>query len=152
MTIDTEDNNQETTLAAGTFPEPADLDEKMREEFQNFDVLLDEITVSNHQLKNLWKLIFENASTDRKNAYIAFVDLYIKCHGHVDQHAINGPNITKYLERMEKSNAQLLKLAELVAKALPNKTAEDSEEDEDEKYMPKSSRDIFSEIEKRKKH
>ena len=39
MTIDTEDNNQETTLAAGTFPEPADLDEKMREEFQNFDVL-----------------------------------------------------------------------------------------------------------------
>jgi hypothetical protein len=34
------------------------------------------------------------------------------------QHALHGPNIAKYIERMSRANDQLLKLAELVAVAL----------------------------------
>ena len=147
MTIDIEE--QESILAPDVFPHPGELDEKMQEDFKNFDVLLQEITTTSHQLKSLWKLIFENANTDRKNAYIAFVDLYIKCHGSADKHAINSPNISKYLERMEKSNTQLLKLAELVEKAMSSKVLQD--DDEDDSPQPLNSRDLFSAIEKRKR-
>lgn len=126
-------------------PAPAELDEKLQTDLSDFHDLLGAIEGTNDKLKSLWKLIFENANTDRKNAYIAFVDLYMQCHGKSDQHAIHGLNISKYLERMEKSNTQLLKLAELVAANISKN------EDEDNVHTkPMTSRDVFASIENRK--
>ena len=51
-------------------------------------------------------------------------DLYQRVHGSPAEHAIHGQNLSKYLERLNKSNEQLIKLAEILDDAI--------EEDEDE--------------------
>lgn len=82
---------------------------------QSFEELLLNLKVDS-KIKSLWKQIYLNAISDRTNAMVAYTDLYIKCHGEPDMHAIHGQNLSKYLERMEKSNAQLIKLAEMIEK------------------------------------
>ena len=59
-------------------------------------------------------------------------DLLLQIQGNLTNHQTYGTIVSKYLERMAKSNDQVLKLAELVSK-----------EQEDETI---SSDDIFSEI------
>ena len=46
-----------------------------------------------------------------------FTDIYGEMQGNAMQHTALGPTAAKYLERMCKSNDQILRLAELVAKA-----------------------------------
>jgi hypothetical protein len=82
---------------------------------QSFEELLLNLKVDS-KIKSLWKQIYLNSISDRTNAMVAYTDLYIKCHGEPDMHAIHGQNLAKYLERMEKSNAQLIKLAEMIEK------------------------------------
>jgi hypothetical protein len=81
-----------------------------------FGELLDDLKV-NDKKKELWKEIYGHAIQDRSYA----LQMYVNCSNVViadpTQHAIHGPNIAKYLERMSRSNDQLLKLAELVAAA-----------------------------------
>ena len=144
MQTETED---ETAISTFVGPEPAELDERLEEDLKDFSDLLGSIDGTNSKLKSLWKLIFENANIDRKNAYIIFVDLYIKCHGNADNHAIHGPNLAKYLERMEKANAQLLKLAELVDKSI---IANKIKEEDDDEEIDTSSKSIFSKIQQNK--
>ena len=67
--------------------------------------------------KLLWKEIYENALNDRENAYVLFTDLLQQSQGNAANHAMFGPIMSKYLERMSKSNDQILRLAELIAKA-----------------------------------
>jgi hypothetical protein len=50
--------------------------------------------------------------------------------GKSDEHFKNGQILSKYLERLEKSNAQLLKLAELVNQFVINESKNDEEEEE----------------------
>lgn len=80
----------------------------------DFSALLDTLSSVEEKKKALWKQIYENAVTDRKNAYILFGDLYKDVHNQPAQHAIHGITLSKYLERMEKSNQQLIKLAEMI--------------------------------------
>lgn len=127
-------------------PHPDELNDELQTSIKEFDGLLASITSVDVNRKSLWKLIFENAATDRKNAYIAYVDLYIRCHSKPDMHAIHGLILSKYLERMEKCNNQLLKLAELVAKADEASKVEDEEDD-----TPIKSNDVFDAIQNRKK-
>jgi hypothetical protein len=127
-------------------PEPQDLQDEYASEVSNFDSLMQGITTVEHKLRVFWKLLFENAMTDRKNAYVAYIDLYIECHRKPDMHAIHGITLAKYLERMEKSNAQLLKLAELVQKAVDEEKNKNEEEEEE---MP-GARDIFTRIQNNK--
>ena len=54
---------------------------------------------------------------DRENAGMLFTDIYSEMQGNAMQHTALGPTAAKYLERMCKSNDQILRLAELVAKA-----------------------------------
>jgi predicted secreted Zn-dependent protease len=75
--------------------------------------------------KALWRQIYDNAITDRKNAYLMWTDLYIYIHGHEEQHFKHGQTAIKYLEKMEKSNEQILKLAALVEKAILKEVEED---------------------------
>jgi len=48
--------------------------------------------------------------------------------GSAANHAIHGPNIAKYLERMSRANDQLIKLAELIADAEKENKEIDPEE------------------------
>ena len=80
-----------------------------------------------------WKEIYENAVSDRENAYILFHEAYSNMMKSAAEHITVGPILNKYLERMNKANDQLLKLAELISKAEEQSTRLDPE-------------DIFSQI------
>lgn len=84
---------------------------------EKFGDLLDTINTLEDKRKHLWKEIYENALTDRENAAILFTDVYQEMQGNAMQHSALGPTAAKYLERMCKSNDQILKLAELISKA-----------------------------------
>jgi len=66
--------------------------------------------------KLLWKEIYENALNDRENANTLYTNLYLKMEGSQSDHVAVGSIMAKYLERMCKSNEQILKLADLIAK------------------------------------
>ncbi len=90
---------------------------KTEKELSTFSDLLDSLAGVDERVKLLWKQIYENALTDRRNAYMVWSDLYMAVHGNPEQHVIHGDHLSKYMERMEKANTQVLKLAELVYKA-----------------------------------
>jgi hypothetical protein len=94
-----------------------ELDLQTKRQMKDFGDLLSSIDKSLDKKKQLWKMIFENAVTDRKNAYLVFADLYVSVHQRPAEHAIHGPTLSKYMERMSKATDQLIKLAELVAAA-----------------------------------
>lgn len=118
--------------------------QKYTREFQELFSQLDGVDVKQ---KVLWSQIYNNALFDRKNAYIAFADLYSKVHGSEDKHALQGQNIVKYLERMEKSNTQIIKVAELIQEHLKNYQPPVEEGDENEQPSSpgktKSSNNLF---------
>tara|TARA_A100001011_G_C14227449_1_gene807240 strand:- start:162 stop:527 length:366 start_codon:yes stop_codon:yes gene_type:complete len=87
-----------------------------------FSDLLDSIEALEDKRKHLWKEIYENALVDRENAGMLFTDVYSEMQGNAMQHTALGPTAAKYLERMCKSNDQILRLAELVAKAEESST------------------------------
>ena len=118
---------------------PHELEKWAQQSMKDFSSLLESIEGIDMKLKTLWKQIYDNAITDRKNAYLVWTDLYINVHGDEEAHFKHGATITKYMERMEKANEQILKLAALVDKA-KIKT--------DEEDMPTAD-DIFSKNEKK---
>ena len=81
----------------------------------------------------LWKEIYEHSIEDREKAKLLFNDAYISMQGGINEHMNIGAIMSKYLERMCRSNDQILKLAELIAK-------------EEEKSDNISDDDIFSKI------
>jgi hypothetical protein len=89
------------------------LDKKIAE----FDEVLQKIEHADSKKKLLWREIYENASIDRQNAHILFVEAYTTMSQGTTEHATLGITLTKYLERMSKSNEQLLKLADLISKS-----------------------------------
>jgi hypothetical protein len=100
---------------------------------EQFSDLLDALKSTEDKKKLLWKEIYENALVDRENASMLFTDAWKHMSGGTSEHATLGGTLSKYLERMCKSNEQILRLAELIAKA----------EDHESKIDPE---DIFSKI------
>ena len=88
---------------------------KQQEKIDTFSELLQDLVNTTDKKKLLWKEIYENALRDRVNAEILFNEAYTSMQ--VNEHITIGPVLTKYLERMNKSNEQILKLAELISKA-----------------------------------
>ena len=84
---------------------------------QDFAELLDSIDDLADKKKHLWKQIYHNAVSDREAAGVLFLDLFVSTSSNAAQHTLNGPILAKYLERMCRSNDQLIKLAELVERA-----------------------------------
>lgn len=120
--------------------------EKQTREFQELLVELSNVDI---KLKVIWTQIYNNALFDRKNAYIAFIDLYAKVHSNEDKHALHAQNIVKYLERMEKANEQLIKVAKLVQEAIKDKPEEEEEENTNSFKPTKTSnspRNIFQQL------
>ena len=66
--------------------------------------------------KLLWKESYQNALDDRENAHILLTDLIKVSLNNSTNHLQFGSLMAKYLERMSKSNDQILKLAELISK------------------------------------
>lgn len=116
---------EEEIIQMDNNPTGQQLIKKTDQDLATFVELLDSITTIDERLKLLWKQIYENALIDRRNAYMIWTDLYLTVHGNPEQHVIHGDHLSKYMERMEKANAQLLKLAELVYKAKDKQEAEE---------------------------
>lgn len=104
-----------------TYPEtsdPVDIsDRTLQEKVKDFSSLLKQIETVDDKKKQLWKEIYENAICDRQNAYIMFTKLVMIVQDKSTEHAVHGRALSSYIERMSKANDQLIKLAELVAKA-----------------------------------
>jgi len=89
------------------------------EKIKDFSDLLDELESTQDKKKLLWKDAYKNALDDRSSASILVDDLLLQIQGNVNNHVQLGSIISKYLERMSKSNDQILRLAELISKEEP---------------------------------
>ena len=107
--------------------------EKKELQIKNFADILDTLDSLEEKKKMLWKEIYEHSIEDREKAKLLFNDAYISMQGGINEHMNIGAIMSKYLERMCRSNDQILKLAELIAK-------------EEEKSEGISDDDIFSKI------
>jgi hypothetical protein len=95
---------------------PANL-EATKKKLKDFGNVLKSIDHADNKTKLLWSEIYENAIIDRQNAHVLFVEAYSSMGSGSGDHLSLGTTLTKYLERMSKSNEQLLKLAELISKS-----------------------------------
>lgn len=107
--------------------------DKKENALKNFAEILDNIDSLEDKKKMLWKEIYENSLDDREKAKMLFNDAYLTMTHDIPTHMNIGAIMSKYLERMSKSNDQILKLAELIAR-------------EEEKTEVISDDDIFSKI------
>ena len=87
-----------------------------KEKLEEFSDLLKTLESSADKKKMLWLESYQNAVEDRESAAILLNDLLVTIPGSSGNHSTHGGLATKYLERMSKSNDQILKLAELIAK------------------------------------
>jgi len=101
---------------------------KLEEKVRDFSSLLNQIEGLSDKKKKLLKEIYENAIYDRQNAYLLFVKLVKIVEDKSTEHAIHGRSLSAYIEKMSKSNEQLIRLAELVAKAEKSNNEIDSDE------------------------
>ena len=82
----------------------------------DFSDLLDSIESTEDKKKMLWKEIYHNAVVDRENAGMLFTSAFKQMQTGTTEHITLGPTLAKYIERMCKSNEQILRLAELISK------------------------------------
>ncbi len=104
-----------------------------QDKIKEFSDLLDSLENTEDKKKLLWKEAYQNAVEDRETAGILLTDLVLQSRNSQTNHLQFGSLMSKYLERMSKSNDQILRLAELIAK-------------EQEKIETISEDDIFSKI------
>jgi len=93
-----------------------------------FDKLLSTITDVDDRVKTLWIDVYRNATLDRMSAESLYTKLFILSHSNDNTHVECAPLITKYLERMHKSNEQLLQLADQVIAATKVETGNTAED------------------------
>ena len=89
----------------------------MEEKIKDFSDLLSQIDGVSDKKKKLWKEIYENAITDRQNAYVLFTTLVEIVQDKSTEHAVHSKALSSYIERMSKANDQIIRLAELVSKS-----------------------------------
>ena len=86
------------------------------QKLEEFADLLDSLESAEDKKKMLWLESYQNAVDDRESASLLLNDLLMMIPGSSGNHSTHGGLATKYLERMSKSNDQILKLAELISK------------------------------------
>lgn len=99
--------NKKTTNVAETLREQQD---KLRD----LDELLFDSEDIDDKVRSLWIEIYTNANDDRERISILYTDIFREMKGSPQGHAVYGPLVTKYLEKMAKANDQLLKLSEQI--------------------------------------
>ena len=95
----------------------AEADITIESKIKDFSDLLAQIDGVSDKKKKLWKEIYENAVTDRQNAYVLFNTLMDIVQNNSTEHAIHGKTLATYIEKMSKANDQIIRLAELVSKS-----------------------------------
>ena len=90
---------------------------KKDQKIEDFKELLEGLKDLDSKKKILWKEIYENAINDRERASILFTEAYQAMSNNLSDHVTLGSTMVKYLERMSKSNDQILSLADLISKA-----------------------------------
>lgn len=105
----------------------SDKNNKKEEKIKEFSELLDSLSNTEDKKKMLWKEAYQNAVDDRETAGMLLTDLVLQCQGSQTNHLQFGTLMTKYLERMNKSNDQILKLAELISKEQENIQIDDDD-------------------------
>lgn len=93
-----------------------DKNEKIEKKIEEFQRLLDSIDDLDDKRRMLWKEIYKNASEDRDRAGILYTNAVLSMDSGTATHISLGPTLSKYLERMSKSNEQILRLAEMIVK------------------------------------
>ena len=101
----------------------------IEDKIRDFNELLSQIDGVSDKRKKLWKEIYENAVTDRQNAYVLFNTLMDIAQNNSTEHAVHGKTMAVYIERMSKANDQIIRLAELVSKS-ESKQEEDIDPEE----------------------
>lgn len=84
---------------------------------KDFENLLTKIKTLDDEKRILWIEIYENALLDRQNAHAMFLRLVLISENNSTENAIHGKTMSSYIERMQKANDQIIKLAELVGRA-----------------------------------
>lgn len=90
---------------------------KAKTSIARFSKLLDSLDAIDDKKRALWKEIYDNAIADREMAHALYDDIFERITDDPIHHATYGTQVAKYLERMAKSNDQLIKLAELISAA-----------------------------------
>ena len=95
---------------------------KQKEKFEEserlvkeFADILESIESSDNKKKMLWKQIYTNAVNDREYASICYTQTNMLSGANLAETTQISTMLVKYLERMSKSNDQLIKLAELIS-------------------------------------
>ena len=102
--------------------------DSIKKKVDTFSEILDTLNSTEEKKKLLWKEIYENAIADRENAAMLFTDAWKNMQGGTSEHISLGTTMSKYLERMCKSNEQILRLAELITKAEEKEASIDSDD------------------------
>ena len=97
---------------------PIHVEQVVSDKVRDFGDLLKEISSTDDKKKRLWLEIYENAVTDRAQAFNMFIKLAQIVQDKSTEHAVHGRTMQGYIERMSKANDQLIKLAELVSQAV----------------------------------
>jgi len=103
------------------------VDEKIEQKIENLGALLESIKVSENK-KKLWLEIYHNAISDRKYAEEQLQKLIGITGDDSSEHAIHGKSMATYIEKMTRSNDQILRLAELINSTVEkdnNRTVDD---------------------------
>lgn len=108
-------------------------DKVAKKKLTEFEQILSETDIDPKKMF-LWLEVYNNAKSDRVCASALFTQAFSQLGGTSAEHVTLGPTLVKYLERMNKSNEQLLSLANLITKELEKQNSVDAE-------------DIFSQIE-----
>ena len=108
--------------------------EKQKNAMYDFEILLDKSKGLDDKKRILWKQIYRNAVEDRSTAGSLFNNAYSSMGQASTDHLAMGATLVKYLEKMTKSNQQLLELSALISR----------DEEQNAKIDPD---DIFKKIE-----
>lgn len=89
---------------------------KQNEMLSEFQLELEKLKTLDAKKKILWAQIYQNAVDDRNSALMLFTAAYAGMNQSPSDHIAMGGILVKYLEKMTKSNQQLIDLSLLIAK------------------------------------
>jgi hypothetical protein len=96
----------------------AEIAKELKNKKERFKSLLDSVSSLDEKKRFLWLDIYSNAFKEIDMAYRLFDEAYASTDLSSDiNHAELGPVLVKYLERANKANEQLLKLANMLEEA-----------------------------------
>jgi deoxycytidine triphosphate deaminase len=90
-----------------------DKNNELSKKVEDFEQLIDSIELDDKK-RILFKKIYSNSIDDRNYANVLFTNALVTMNNSQEFHITVGPILAKYLERMSKSNEQILKLTELI--------------------------------------